>query len=1039
MVNRYIRSIAVGVALILSFSVLAGDAVRIQLIAHIPIAPPAEPALLSATATASSSQNSEGAGPPSYAVDGNNSTRWGSLFSNNQWLKLDLGSPHALTEVIIRWEAANATSYRIEGSTNNSSWTTLSTHTGGSFGNRIDTKVISGSYRYVRMQGITRSSNYGYSIFEMKVFGLPAADSDNDGVDDSSDQCPGTSPGASVDASGCVPVDTDNDGVIDSVDSCPNTPSGSNVNANGCATNDTDNDGVLDGLDQCPNTPNNDIVGPDGCTVILDGIEVSSANGLLVGGPESAQPGFVLYVFDNDLSAPGSSNCTGGCATNWPPLMVTDGLASGVNNLASISRAEGQQVVYNGRPLYYYIGDNNAGDNNGDGAGGVWHTVALSGVEAIEPLYNSSTALEQATSYVRADGVVVTRFGDRGRDRHAKDIGYYDPNNIYNSDHYDHWLAHYWEYRTARIQFEDYVPNGQSLIRATYITESRLGVKEFRVWFNGTTTTGQFHYNPAAVQIDSGTFNNNFEKISSSGNQYKYTVDITERWKNVATFNEPLAVGMNMEFEISQFLINPPAGTRKNYYGTGFLYVVGTPGLAPFEWQRGVSDSLGTNDGTPIPAAGLLGGDTTLGYNYSEEPAGRFIQMATNLSHVNAQPFVRGRRIHHTSFVTGIHDERNDNPVWSQQAGKAGNHYVNESCAKCHVRNGRALVADVGGSLDKWVFKVGDANGNPDPLIGSVLQTSQISGAGEGSVTLGPWTELPNGLRSPNYVFSNGTPARFSARIAPQLVGLGLLEAVEESTILALADPDDSNNDGISGRPALATDPVSGAMRLGRFGYKAATFSVEHQSASAFNTDIGVMTSLFPTPDCGSAQTTCGSSGAELTDSDLNDLVKYVSLLGVGARRDYANTTGETLFNNAGCESCHQDTMTTSDFHPLTELRSQTIHPYTDLLLHDMGPGLADSLGEGNATGSEWRTAPLWGLGLSRNVQLGDAKANDSVSLARDPVNDPNRVGYLHDGRARTIDEAIRWHGGEAEASKQAYEALTQAQRNAVLAFLNSL
>ncbi len=254
-----------------------------------------------------------------------------------------------------------------------------------------------------------------------------------------------------------------------------------------------------------------------------------------------------------------------------------------------------------------------------------------------------------------------------------------------------------------------------------------------------------------------------------------------------------------------------------------------------------------------------------------------------------------------------------------------------------------------------------------------------------------------------------------------------------------MADPDDANNDGISGRAALATDPVSGTLRLGRFGYKAATFSVEHQSASAFNTDIGVMTSLFPTPDCGSAQTTCGSSGAELADSDLRDLVKYVSLLGVGARRDYANTTGETLFNNAGCESCHQDTMTTSDFHPLTELRSQTIHPYTDLLLHDMGPGLADSLGEGNATGAEWRTAPLWGLGLSRNVQLGDAKANDSVSLARDPANDPNRVGYLHDGRARTIDEAIRWHGGEAESSKQAYEALSQSQRDAVLAFLNSL
>lgn len=983
----------------------AGTATRIQLVAHIPIPPPM-PQQLSATASASSVEvgGPPGVGAASLAVDNNISTRWGSVFSDYQWLTLDLGSTHALTEVIIHWEAANAAVYEIQGSNDNSNWSTLSSQSGGTFGDRTDTVAISGSYQYVRMLGQARSSVYGYSIYEMQVYGLPAADADGDGVDDSIDQCPATTPGATVDATGCEIADSDNDGVYDAQDQCPGTPPGAVVDA-------------------------------AGCEVISAVNEVASINDILAGGAGSSQPGLTLYVFDNDPVGQGVSNCNGDCASNWPPLLVNDGVASGVSDLGTIVRSDNSvQATYNGRPLYYFAGDSAEGDTNGDGLGGVWHTVAY--VQTYVPLFDMTTALEPVASYVRNDGVVVTRFADRGRDRHAKDIGYYGGTNY---DHYDHYLAHYWEFRTARIMLEDFVPTGQSLIRATYVTENQLGAKEFRVWFHGQTTTGQFHFNPTAVEIDSGTFDDNLVKISSTGNQYKYTVDITEQWKNVATFNEPLQTGVNMEFEISQFLINPPAGSRVNYYGTSYVYVIGTPGLAPFEWQRGVYNDLGVNDGTPIPAPGLLGGDTTLGYNYSEEPAGRFMQMATNLSPGNAQPFVRGRRVHHTNFINGVHDERNDNPVWTSQIGKAGNHYINTSCANCHVRNGRGLVADVGSDLDKWVFKVGDANGNADPALGKVLQPNQTgSGTSEGDVTLGAWTNLANGLRAPNYVFSNGTPARFSARIAPQLVGMGLLEAIPEADILAWEDPSDANNDGISGRAALVTEPVTGLPRLGRFGYKAATASVEHQVASALNTDIGVMTSILPTPDCGSSQSNCGASGQELSDAQLNDLVKYISLLGVGARRDYANTAGENLFASIGCGSCHRNTYTTSDYHPLAELRGQTIHPYTDMLLHDMGAGLADNHGEGNANGAEWRTAPLWGLGLARNVMLGDAKANDTVTQPIDP-NDVNRIGYLHDGRARTIEEAILWHGGEAEAAKLAYEALSASDKAAVLAFLESL
>jgi CxxC motif-containing protein (DUF1111 family)/predicted lipoprotein with Yx(FWY)xxD motif len=796
--------------------------------------------------------------------------------------------------------------------------------------------------------------------------------------------------------------------------------------------------------------------GGTGGNEVIPSEEIAVANGVLVGGVNSANPQFVVYVFDNDPISGGTSSCYGGCADAWPPVLVTDESPSGVLGLGSITRTDDSvQVTYEGRPLYFYAGDQQPGDRSGDNVAS-WHSIEYGNIGQVNKLYNDSTDLEPVTAFTKDNGVIVTRIADRGRDRHAKDSGV--------QDHYDHYLAHYWQYRTMRIQLEDYVPTGQSLIKVTWITEAALGAKEFRVWYAGQNTSGQFWFNPqpAGQQANpnepgvhyhgSGTWNVDFEKTSNLGGQHKYTLDIINRWDLGGQIQETLQMGMNMEFEASMFLSNPPAGSRLNYYGTSFVYKIGQPGVHPFEWQ------LGTKDGTPIPTKGLSGGGTTLGYNYTNEPAGRFMQMATNMAPGNAESFVLGRRVHHTSFVNGVHGERGDNPPWTEQSGKSGTHYINESCAGCHVRNGRALVADVGGSLDKWVFKVGDANGNPMSSIGSVLQPTKIGGgSSEGTVTLGAWSIMDEndfdgdfvGLRKPNYQFSNVSPPKFSARIAPSLVGMGLLEAVDESTIISWEDENDSNNDDISGRASIVSDPASGVMRLGRFGYKAATFSVEHQVASAFNTDMGVMTSMIPNPDCGSQQTSCGNTGSEIADEHVANLVKYVSLLGVGARRNYNNTTGEALFDQIGCADCHRPSMVTSNHHPLSELRGQTIYPYTDLLLHDMGPGLADSLGEGTASGSEWRTAPLWGLGLTKNVMLGDLKGNDLVSIAdaQDRTGNLNRIGYLHDGRAKTIDEAIRWHGGEAENSRRLYSGeqvgsqngLTDSQRNSIVQFLESL
>src|SRR5436305_3212246 len=180
---------------------------------------------------------------------------------------------------------------------------------------------------------------------------------------------------------------------------------------------------------------------------------------------------------------------------------------------------------------------------------------------------------------------------------------------------------------------------------------------------------------------------------------------------------------------------------------------------------------------------------------------------------------------------------------------------------------------------------------------------------------------------------------------------------------------------------------------------------------------MGVTTSIFPVLD---GETTGGTP--ELADSDLDNLTRYIALLGVSARRDLTDTQalqGEQLFTSANCVKCHTPTLTTSPYHPMTELRSQTIHPYTDLLLHDMGAGLADNMGEGNASGSEWRTSPLWSIGLTAGVSGGEA--------------------YLHDGRARTLEEAILWHSGEAEASKEAFRTMPASDRAALVKFLKSL
>ncbi|WP_390590934.1 di-heme oxidoredictase family protein [Simiduia litorea] len=911
---------------------------------------------------------------------------------------------------------------------------------------------------------------------------LPA-DSDGDGVIDSADQCPNTAAGVPVQANGC-PVPVSVYGVeqtsADSVRFFVNTSSWADlhyrvagggqinvamtqangvnsysvsglapstvltysftywdtekgyavdsaeqsftVNGGGNPVQDSDGDGVADSADACPGTPAGTAVDASGCPVVTpptNNIEVAVANGLLVGGVGSSKPGFSLYVFDNDQGNAGSS-CNGNCATSWPPLLMSDGNASGVAGLGSVTRTDGSvQVTHNGRPLYFYAADPSAGSTVGQGVGGVWWTVSY-GTELgnIAPLFDASTALEPVIQYDRGDAL-VTRFSDRARDRHAKE-------NHFQA--YDHYLTFYWEDRTAAIEIVDYVAKGGTSIRMNVVTENKLDdlQAENRWWYIGMNTLAEY-----------------------CGNGVMNMVDNTHYWKE-ETYNcregRNIQVGDKLEFEISQFLdaTTLPRG-RSNYYGTTFLYIVGQ-GIVPWDVTDKVAFQGGNRlqrDTIPVPASARLGGDTSLHVQMTAEPDGHFQQMATNLGYDNGQPFVLGRRVHHTSFVDGSHDENPENGIFTGMPGLVGPHYINQRCAACHVRNGRAEVAAIGETLDKWVFKVGDAFGNSHPDLGRVLQPKVSAGAAtEGAPSIASFSES-NGLRKPNYQFSGVVPETFSARIAPQLNGIGLLEAIPEQAVLNLADENDANGDGISGRAQRVIDPVTGVTRLGRFGYKAAASSVKHQVAAAFNTDMGVMTSVMPAPDCGANQFDCGTQGVELGDQHLDNLVKYISLLGVRPQRDYNSASviqGKAVFNTIGCQACHTETFQTSEFHPLAELRDQTIRPYTDLLLHDMGAGLADNLGEGEATGAEWRTAPLWGLGLSACVTGGVAGQHgwDTFGLDGHEYCTPVE-SYLHDGRARTLDEAIRWHGGEAEATKLSYESLSSADRNALMDFLKSL
>ena len=662
------------------------------------------------------------------------------------------------------------------------------------------------------------------------------------------------------------------------------------------------------------------------------------------------------------------------------------------------------------------------------------------------PLHDATTTLEPET-FIETDQAIYTYVSDRGRGRHAREVGG-------NDSLYDIYLDSYWNGRAYYFEIIDRVGKAEwvgtpleNTITINSTFQYDLTAPEMRTFYLGTNTVANYYYNynplgpgdsPEAGQRGHRTVDGTNVDTNSIG---KYTWTFSGNPKE----GRAMQPGDRMEIELSVFGLPPTNKGRSNYYGTAFLYIIGE-GLKPwyaykdlsvkfdYTYEDGEQSDLHPlpkhelaylSDSYPLPESAWLGGLTTHHTQYSAEPKRAYKQMAYNLAPINSQKFMDGRRLHHTDFQDGSHSEP-DNDIWEEQSEKRGPDFINNSCVACHTNNGRAIPKDPGQLMTKSIVRVGtDVSATIHPTLGTVLQVQSSSGSAEKTAYRSAYTEIPGTygdgtpytLRKPNYTFGGEAPDYYSVRSAPQLVGLGLLEAIDETTIENLADPTDLNNDGITGRINTVLDPQTGDIRLGRFGYKASKARLRHHIASALNTDMGVTTTIYPTIDFKNTATS-----HEINDSELDLMYRYIALLALMPQRDFNDSdviAGKALFTQANCVACHVETLQTSDYHPLTELRNQTIHPYTDLLLHDMGAGLADNMGEGLASGSEWRTAPLWNIGYTEYVSYDEA--------------------YLHDGRARTLEEAILWHDGEAKDSKEAFRTMSASDRNKLITFLKSL
>lgn len=455
----------------------------------------------------------------------------------------------------------------------------------------------------------------------------------------------------------------------------------------------------------------------------------------------------------------------------------------------------------------------------------------------------------------------------------------------------------------------------------------------------------------------------------------------------------------------------------------------------------------------PDPLGEKTGGATTVfatGRNAFSFPA-------ANLEDAERTRFVIGNSFFRRNWVEA--------PASTRARDGLGPHFIARSCGGCHVQDGRGAPPDIfnklGETQDATVALLirlsipgQDAHGGPlhEPVYGDQFNNAAVQGVNpEGRVTLryktiaGQFADgTPYELVEPHYGFADlgygpmHPHTLVSPRIAPQLPGVGLLEAVAEADIRGNAAAQAAAPGPIKGTPNQVWDAPSGRMMLGRFGWKANVATIAHQTGAAFVGDMGITSRHFAHEACTTAQTDClsapsgksaaaqGQSGVEIDDKTFDNVVFYQATLAPAARRNVQDAQvlrGQALFAQAQCATCHRPSYVTTQgpFPHLTSpaLSGQRIWPYTDLLLHDMGERLADGRPDFGASGRQWRTPPLWGTGLIQDVN--------------------GHTRLLHDGRARGVLEAVLWHGGEAEAARQNLLKMDRADRDALVRFVESL
>ncbi len=631
--------------------------------------------------------------------------------------------------------------------------------------------------------------------------------------------------------------------------------------------------------------------------------------------------------------------------------------------------------------------------------------VKTVGIEPVDTAWFDRTLGEAAPPY--PDFPIETVAGLRFRDRHE------------NEWRFDHYPAGYDIGRTFDLRITDH---GSRLdFELTTAPEVPVGAVDIK-WYNQAGDVGFCDRNISAISV----------RMDGGNGSFTSTID-------------NLVPGQRVDVEFTLL-------ASQTYYSEFIYYYVGDGRL-----QRESQHPLA-----------YAAGDASIPVVTVKQFA--FNQHALNLPPHELGEFMEGKVAFETRWDDGLlfnpptAFDCNGGPVGFNmgpspvfEPGLLGPLYTNNSCIECHMLDGRGTApVSSADRLDDYVVRLsvpglpGDPP-QPHPLYGVQLDSQAVPGElpeGQASIV---WEYIagafddgtPYELRRPRVEFSEllygeigtnipGSPAanpvgepydgeaEVSVRVAPMLVGLGLLEAVDESEILAWADEHDADGDGISGRPNIVTDRETGNDALGRYGWKAGEPDLMQQTASAFAHDMGMSSELV------------GDGPVEVSVMSLEFMVAYLRGLAVPPRENYRDPQalqGKDLFEAANCVACHRPAMRTASDAEFGPYRDQIIQPFTDLLLHDMGDGLADNRPEFTATGREWRTPPLWAVGYVGNV-LG------TPTNAFDPNGSPAEPNYLHDGRARSLMEAILWHGGEAASSRDAVLAMSAAERDALIEYV---